>query len=153
MKKTLFLAVALFVSLLFTAGISSAATLCLDMVGHCNDIKLKVPAIKAPGAYAIRGYEYGCGHTDREIFGTLRATGTGGMDKWYIGYTKTGTYNMQVYANTVIITYTPGSNSGTYLGNYLYSDSGSDSSGTFEKVACPAGSAPVVIDGPDETDR
>jgi hypothetical protein len=143
MKRLLFVVVFLSV-LLMMGAVANAVTMCLESVTSCNDIKLFFDSTTA-GVHAVRGYEYGCGYSDRELFGTLKVkSGT-----WYLNFTKPGyTSNSPApFTSSYVVTYNPTSKSGTYNAITIYSSGPFDHTGSYNKIACPAGSSLIASDG------
>lgn len=74
MKKRLLL---VFLALVFVGAYAhnaAAATICIDIVGSCNDVRLVYSSV-GPGMYEVSGFEYGCGAPERALDGSLRIDG------------------------------------------------------------------------------
>ena len=95
-----------------TAPLGATGVICLDQTSYCNDAKLVYQNLGG-GFFALNGYEYGCGHDDRIIDGTMRKEG----NTLYIAYTTisgtstTTPFIGQVYAEVDL---------GTKTGNGLW---------------------------------
>jgi hypothetical protein len=59
---------------LFSYGSGLAGTLCFSANG-CNDLKIAYKSTDASNLYDLSGWEYGCGLSDRLIYGTARVSG------------------------------------------------------------------------------
>ena len=126
-------------SLLAAAG---SGVFCLDVPG-CNDVKLAYYSVGG-GFYGLNGYEYGCGHEERLVDGTMRVEG----DTVYIAYTsicgtttptpRIGQINAQLDLRTL---------TGTAVHAYHY-DGYHTGTGTAKIIACPPASA-VESEGGD----
>ena len=64
------------------AGSIHAATICIDNIGYCNDVKLTYSDQEGSIIDAY-GYEYGCGYNDRLVSGSIHLVG----NTAYIGLT------------------------------------------------------------------
>ena len=71
--KKLGLCVGLACAVVLAFSSAGQAGLCLDNDNFCNDYYFDL--VKGPGAYALHGYEYGCGIDNKVTQGALRVTG------------------------------------------------------------------------------
>jgi len=152
MKNRLAFLICNVVILIFAlTGVSYAETFCLDILGYCNDMRIRTDTIgtATTGNFRVWGHEYGCGYNDRQVYGSLRIKN--GI--WYTGLTVTGSGSGYVTTKTIVARYNYSTGSGTYKIGYVDSDGFVDyAAGTLKKITCPAISAASMAAEPNEPD-
>jgi hypothetical protein len=145
MKNILLMAV-LLIAVSLIVGNVYAGSICIDEVGHCNDIKAIWKDNEA-GIYEVFGYEYGCGGYGRITSGSGIIVG----NMLYMGFT--GSYETGSSTSPVLaLRYYAidlDKNSGT--GTWSYND-GTFWNGTtavVNLIPCPVADADVDVDGVD----
>jgi hypothetical protein len=149
MKKIILMAVLLLAVSLIVGNVY-AGSICIDEVGHCNDIKAIYKDNEA-GIYELFGYEYGCGGNGRITSGTGRIVG----NMLYMGFT--GSYQLGGPTDPVLALryYAINLDTSSGTGSYSYND-GTFWNGTtavVNLISCPVADADVDVDGADTSAR
>jgi hypothetical protein len=108
--------------------------LCLDLAGACNDVQLEFMVTTGADHFLLAGHEYGCGHSDRLLTGTMRRVGS----TYYINYLESCTVSCSSYRQcgySVQLSASSGSGPVQYYCNYGTYHSGD---GTASVVPCTA---------------
>jgi hypothetical protein len=138
MKIKIMIAIFVLAASLIIVGNIQAGTLCIDEVGHCNDIKA-VYSDNEAGLYELFGYEYGCGGNTRMTHGSARIVG----NMLYMGFT--GSYDLGGANDPTLALryYAVDLNTSSGTGTYSYNN-GTFWSGTtavVNLIPCPAATA------------